>query len=144
MREGKSKAALAAQDLSLSTGGAATGEVTANMLAGFGVAYAILGHSERRTNGETDEMVLEKVRHALAQGITPILCVGERERDADAQYLTFVRRQLSAIFKELSPKERLMVVVAYEPIWAIGKSAAEAITPLRPRRDGALYTQSAR
>lgn len=126
---GKSKLGFAAQDLSLSTGGAATGEVTASQLAELGVGYAIIGHSERRAQGETDVAVLEKVRHALAQKMTPIVCIGERERDTDAQYLHFVRAQIDSVFAPLSLKERLQIVIAYEPIWAIGKPTAEAIHP---------------
>jgi len=125
----KSKVAYAAQDLSDSTGGAATGETTAALLASLGVRYAIIGHSERRAAGETDQLVASKTSHALAHGITPIVCVGERERDAEAQYLQFLRAQIAAVFAPLSQKERMQIVIAYEPIWAIGKSAAEAITP---------------
>lgn len=123
----KTKVAFAAQDLSVTLGGAKTGEVSAPTLEGLGVGYTLIGHSERRGMGETDEVVAEKARHALAHGITPILCVGERERDENAAYLATVRTQIRAVFEVLSQKERLMVVVAYEPIWAIGKSAAEAL-----------------
>lgn len=125
----RSRVAFAAQDLSLGTGGATTGEITAALLSELGVTYAILGHSERRALGETDEIVSEKVRHALANKIIPIVCVGERERDADAKYITLLRAQISAVFSPLSPKERLHTVIAYEPIWAIGKTASDAITP---------------
>ena len=125
----KTRVAFAAQDVSISTGGAQTGEVTANLLADMGVTYAILGHSERRAHGETDAIVTEKVQHALAHGITPILCIGEAERDSEAHYLKFIRSQIQTVFSVLSSKERLSIVVAYEPIWAIGKSASEAITP---------------
>ncbi len=124
----RSKVALAAQDLSLSTGGAATGEITAGVLAGIGVKYVILGHSERRALGETDEMISEKVQHALANNLIPIVCIGEKERDQDAQYLKFLRAQIMAIFQPLSHKDRMRIVVAYEPIWAIGKTAADAIS----------------
>ena len=126
----KSKLALAAQDVSISTGGADTGEITASTLASLGVAYVVVGHSERRAKGETDEMILEKVKRALAQNITPILCVGETERDEDAKYLNSVRAQVAAVFAGLSQKERLSLIVAYEPIWAIGKTAAESIQPV--------------
>lgn len=126
----KSKVALAAQDVSISTGGADTGEVTAGVLASLGVSYAIIGHSERRAKGETDAEILEKVRRALAHNITPILCIGERERDQDAKYLNTVRAQVAAIFSQLSQKERLAMVIAYEPVWAIGKTAAESIQPV--------------
>lgn len=127
---GKTKVQFASQDISLSTPGAHTGEVTAAAVVGAGARYAIIGHSERRAAGETDGEVLEKVRRALAQKLTPIVCVGERERDTDARYLKFIREQLAAVFAPLTPKERLSIVIAYEPIWAIGKSAGEAITPM--------------
>jgi triosephosphate isomerase len=125
----RSKVAFASQDLSITEGGAATGEIPAGLLADLGVSYAIIGHSERRALGETDSIVSEKVRRALARKLVPIVCIGERERDADAKYLNFLRIQITAVFTPLSPKERMQVVLAYEPIWAIGKSSAEAILP---------------
>jgi triosephosphate isomerase len=125
----RSKVAFASQDLSLSPGGATTGEVSAALLADLGVKYAIIGHSERRALGETDAIVSEKVRHAFANKITPIVCVGERERDADAKYLGVLRAQIHAVFEPLAPKERSKVIIAYEPIWAIGKTASEALVP---------------
>ncbi len=125
----RSKVEFASQDVSLSTGGAATGELTAAALADAGASYAILGHSERRAMGESDEMIAEKVRHALANRLKPILCIGEKERDQDARYLSGLRAQIAAVFAPLSQKERMQTVIAYEPIWAIGKTAAEAITP---------------
>lgn len=120
---------LCAQDVSITVGGAETGEVTAGLLKELGVSYVIVGHSERRARGESDEVVTEKARHALAHGMTPILCIGEVDRDAEAHYLKHVRAQLSAVMASLSTKERLAIVIAYEPIWAIGKSELEAITP---------------
>lgn len=123
------KVGLAAQDLSDSMEGPTTGEVPASMLAKVGVTYAIIGHSERRARGESDALVAEKVKRALAHGLTPIVCVGEWERDSEAQYLKQVRAQLAAVMAPLSQKERLSLVIAYEPVWAIGKSALEAITP---------------
>lgn len=125
----RSKVAFAAQDISDSTGGAATGENTAAAYADLGTQYAIIGHSERRALGESDALVASKAQHALAHGMIPILCVGERERDAEAHYLAFIRGQITSVFSILTPQERLQVVVAYEPIWAIGHTAAEAITP---------------
>jgi len=125
----KSKVKYAAQDVSLTTGGAHTGEISAQMLEGIDATYALVGHSERRAMGETDAVVAEKARHALAHGIAPILCVGERERDAGAEYLSLVRAQITAVFAPLTPKERLTTVIAYEPVWAIGKSAADALPP---------------
>jgi triosephosphate isomerase len=125
----RSKVSLAAQDLSTSAGGAATGEVTSSLLQDLGVSYAIVGHSERRAMGETDEIVAEKVRMAHANKVIPIVCVGERLRDADATYLTFLRAQIRAVFEPLSSKERSQTILAYEPIWAIVKSAADALQP---------------
>ncbi|HRH55507.1 MAG TPA: triose-phosphate isomerase [Candidatus Paceibacterota bacterium] len=120
---------LGAQDVSVTVGGAETGEVTAGLLKELGVRYVIAGHSERRARGESSETIVEKARHALAHGMVPILCVGEQERDAEAEYLKHIRRQVSAVFSVLTPKERLATVIAYEPLWAIGKSGNEAITP---------------
>jgi triosephosphate isomerase len=126
----KSKVSFGAQNVSTVTGGAHTGETTAATLASLGVRYVIVGHSERRAAGESAGEVAQKVDHALAHGLTPILCVGEKERDAEGKYLAFVRDELTSALTPLAPKDRARVIVAYEPIWAIGKSAAEAITPL--------------
>ncbi len=124
----KETVSFAAQDISDSTGGAATGEVTAALLEGMNVSHVILGHSERRAKGETNEIVFSKIQHALAHNLIPIVCIGEKERDSEASYLQFIRIQIDSIFKPLTPKERMRIVLAYEPIWAIGKSAAESIS----------------
>ncbi len=123
----KSKIAFAAQDISHTTGGAKTGEATAQAYAATGATYAILGHSERRALGDTAEIIAEKIAHALAHGLTPILCVGEHERDSEGRYLSFVREELTSAIGSLQPKERAKVIIAYEPLWAIGKTATEAI-----------------
>lgn len=103
--------------------GAFTGEVSAAMLRDFGCRYVIIGHSERRAiYGESDALVAEKCATALDGGLTPILCVGElleeRERGETEQV---VGRQLDAVFARLGEPKRLAgVVIAYEPVWAIG------------------------
>lgn len=125
----RSRVMFAAQDLSDSTVSAATGEISGAVIRNIGADYVIVGHSERRARGETDAVVAEKARRALVNGLAPILCVGERERDEDAQYLALLKQQISSVFSVLSPKERLEVIVAYEPIWAIGKHAADAPSP---------------
>jgi triosephosphate isomerase (TIM) len=125
---GKSKVAIAAQDVSSFTDSPVTGEVTASMLSKSGVTHVIVGHSERRAHGDTDAIVSEKVRRALAHGLIPVVCVGELERDTEAHYLKEVRSQLAAVMTPLSQKERLSLIIAYEPVWAIGKSSLEAIT----------------
>ncbi|MDO8593747.1 MAG: triose-phosphate isomerase family protein [bacterium] len=125
----KSKVAFAAQDISATTGGARTGEVTAQVYAAAGATYAIIGHSERRAAGDTDALVSEKLAHALAQGLTPILCVGEKERDGEGRYLAVVREELTLAIEPLAQKERAKVIIAYEPLWAIGRDAEHAIGP---------------
>lgn len=127
-KAGKAKFQFAAQDLSEKSGGAATGEVPASTLRDLGVSFVILGHSERRALGETNAVVALKSRQAFGAGLTPILCIGERARDADANYLKELREQITTVFDALMPKDRTKIVIAYEPIWAIGKSAREAIT----------------
>ena len=110
-----------AQDVSAHAQGAYTGEVSAGMLAEFGCRYAIVGHSERRQyHAESDQLVADKAKAALARGLTPIVCVGETlaERDAGATE-TVVKRQLSAVIHALGHCAGEMVV-AYEPVWAIG------------------------
>ena len=124
-----SKVAFAAQDVSATTGGAVTGEATAGAYTASGAAYAIIGHSERRAAGDTDSIVAEKLVRALAHELAPILCVGEHERDGEGRYLAFIREELTAALAALTPKERAKVIVAYEPLWAIGKTAAFAILP---------------
>lgn len=125
----RSAIAFAAQDISDTTGGAQTGEVTAQAYAAAGATYAIIGHSERRAAGDTDIIVAEKLAHALAHGLIPILCVGENERDGEGRYLTVVREELTLAIEPLAPKERAKIIVAYEPLWAIGKTAEAAIEP---------------
>ncbi|VTU31633.1 triose-phosphate isomerase [Variovorax sp. PBL-E5] len=117
----RSPIALGAQDLSAQPQGAFTGEQSAAMLKDFGVRYAIVGHSERRQyHGETDEAVAAKTAAALANGITPIVCVGETLAQREAgQTEDVVKRQLAAVI-HVNGHCISEVVVAYEPVWAIG------------------------
>jgi triosephosphate isomerase (TIM) len=110
-----------AQDVSTQTSGAYTGEVSAPMLKDLGCRYAIVGHSERRQyHGETDAVVADKAKAALSSGITPIVCVGETlaEREADITE-EVVKRQLAAVI-HANGHCISEIVVAYEPVWAIG------------------------
>lgn len=120
--------ALAAQDVFGETAGAYTGEVSAAMLRDLGVRYVIIGHSERRrVFGESDEMVNGKVRSALAAGLTPVIAVGEDLLDSEAVVPSVISSQLAKAIHGL-PRRRLRnMVVAYEPVWAIG--TARAATP---------------
>ena len=110
-----------AQDCSAHEQGAYNGEVSAAMLAEFGCRYVIVGHSERRQyHAETDQLVADKAKAALACGITPIVCVGETLAQREAgQTEAVVKRQLSAVIHALGHCAGEMVV-AYEPVWAIG------------------------
>jgi len=123
----KSKVAFAAQDVSATTGGAETGEVTVQAFAAVGASYAIIGHSERRAAGDTDAIISEKLAHSLTQGLTPILCIGESERDDEGRYLAVIREELTRAIEPLAQKERTEIIIAYEPLWAIGKTASAAI-----------------
>jgi len=118
---GGSRLELGAQDVSQHEQGAYTGEVGAAMLKEFGVRYAIVGHSERRQyHGESDAVVAEKVKTALAHGITPIVCVGETLAEREAgKTQEVVKRQLAAVI-HVNGHCISEVVVAYEPVWAIG------------------------
>lgn len=114
--------ALGAQDVHWETSGAYTGEISPTMLAKLNVRYVIVGHSERRQLfGETDEMVAKKVAAVFAAGMTPIMCVGEtlEEREAGSTEEK-VLAQLRAGTGSLNPEQIAAMVVAYEPIWAIG------------------------
>ena len=116
-----SRVVLGAQDVSAHDDGAYTGEVSARMLRDLGVRYVIVGHSERRQyHGESDAVVAQKVQKALLAGITPIVCVGETLRERNAgQTEHVVKRQLAAVI-HLNGHCISEIVVAYEPVWAIG------------------------
>ena len=116
------------QDVSAFTHGAYTGEVAAQMVTDFGATFAIVGHSERRAyHRESAELVAVKTQRALEAGLTPIVCVGEtlEEREASATEQV-VGAQLDEVLAKLSAQEAARIVVAYEPVWAIGtgKSAS--------------------
>ena len=110
-----------AQDCSAHEQGAYTGEVSAPMLREFGCRYVIVGHSERRAyHAESDQLVADKAKIALAHGVTPIVCVGETLAQREAgETAAVVKRQLSAVIHTLGHCVAEMVV-AYEPVWAIG------------------------
>ena len=110
-----------AQDCSKHEQGAFTGEVSVAMLVEFGCRYVIVGHSERRHfHAESDQLVADKAKAALARGVTPIVCVGESLQQREAgQTDAVVKRQLSAVIHTLGHCAGEMVV-AYEPVWAIG------------------------
>ena len=116
-----SRLELGAQDVSEHVLGAYTGEVSAAMLKEFGVRYVIVGHSERRQyHAETDAVVADKTKAALAAGITPIVCVGETLAQREAgRTVDIVKRQMAAVI-HTNGHCISEIVVAYEPVWAIG------------------------
>jgi triosephosphate isomerase len=144
--------ALGAQDVHWEDHGAFTGEVSPSMLKALEVAYVIVGHSERREHfGETDETVNRKVRAVLKAGMTPILCVGEtlQERDTGGTE-DKIRRQVDAAVRGVSGDDAPSLVVAYEPIWAIGTGrnaepadAGQVIALIREMLAGALSAEAA-
>ena len=108
--------------------GAHTGGVSAAMARSAGADFAIVGHSERRADGESNEDVKQSLVAAASAGLTPILCVGERERREDGAHISFVEEQLRDALRgaqSLAGK----LIVAYEPVWAIGKSDTDAMKP---------------
>ncbi len=116
-----SAVSLGAQDVSAHEAGAYTGEVSATMLRDFSVRYCIVGHSERRQyHGESNDLVATKAQRALAAGITPIVCVGESLAEREAGHTeSVVKRQLAAVIHTIGHCVS-EIVVAYEPVWAIG------------------------
>ena len=114
--------AVSAQNCADHESGAYTGEVSAKMIASLGAQYVILGHSERREYyGETSETLNKKMALAYAQGLAPIYCVGEKldEREA-GKHFDVVRAQIEEVVFNLTPEQFAKLVIAYEPVWAIG------------------------
>ena len=103
-----------------------TGGVSAKMLKVFGVSTVIIGHSERRDAGESDDSIREQIKRTHEAGMTAVLCVGETERDPHGAHFGVIERQLSHVLKD---KVIGKLIVAYEPVWAIGKTAGSAEKP---------------
>lgn len=111
---------LGAQDVHHEKFGPHTGEISIPMIKSLGATYVILGHSERRARGETDEQVHTKLLAVLQSGLVPVVCVGEKTRDANGQYLSSIEAQIRSALKDVPAAKVKQVVIAYEPIWAIG------------------------
>lgn len=111
---------LAAQNVSPYTVGAHTGEQAVLQLKNGGVTMVIIGHSERRAAGETDQQVLAKAQAVLAAKLIPIICIGEQKRDRNGNFFKEVEQQINSFASELTTAQLKKVVIAYEPIWAIG------------------------
>lgn len=132
---------LAAQNLHWEDKGAFTGEISAEMLLDLGCKYVIIGHSERRQYfGETDESVNKKVKQALKKGLLPIMCVGETLAEREAGKLNeIIDRQVTSGLKDVGIDDMKKVVIAYEPVWAIG--TGKTATPEQANEVHALIRQ---
>lgn len=120
----------AGQDVFWADKGSFTGEISSAMLKGVGATYVIIGHSERRALGENNEDVNKKVISVIRAGLTAILCIGESNRDhKDGTHLLFLTRQLESALDNVPKNKLSKIVVAYEPIWTIGKREEEAMRP---------------
>ncbi len=122
------KVLLGAQDSFYEESGAYTGQISPKMLKNFKVKTVILGHSERRALGESNKLIGRKVRHAIDEGMMAVLCVGESKRTDEGDYYKFIRSELEAVFSEIRRVDLKKLIIAYEPIWAIGKRAEEALS----------------
>lgn len=112
---------LGAQDIANIQKNKATGQINADMLKEFGVKYAIVGHSERRVNGETDELIAQKVKMACDNGIVPIICVGGKTKTINKDFLQ------NQVKKAVSGVENPQIIFAYEPLWAIGSGLVPTV-----------------
>jgi triosephosphate isomerase (TIM) len=120
---------IGAQDVFWKNSGSHTGAISPFMIKSIGVQYVIVGHSERRALGETDDIVARKTRAVLKEKMRAILCVGEQKRDNAGNYLHFLERELEESLNGVSRELVKRLIVAYEPIWAIGRHAKDAVTP---------------
>jgi len=122
---------LGAQNANYEPLGSFTGEVSFTELSQFGVKYVIVGHSERRNpptgGGESDEVINKKVRAVIGGGMTAIVCVGESMRDSSGDFYNFIKQQITSALKDVPKKQLDQVVIAYEPVWAVG--GPEPVSP---------------
>ncbi len=135
---------LSAQNMHWEDKGAFTGEISAEMLLDLGCKYVIIGHSERRQYfGETDETVNKKIKQALKKGLLPIMCVGETLTEREAGKLNdIISRQVTGGLKDVTADDMKKIVIAYEPVWAIG--TGKTATPEQANEVHALIRQKVR
>jgi len=114
---------IGAQDAFYEKGGSFTGRISAEMIHNAGASYVILGHSERRLLGETDEIVNKKIIASIKVGLTVIICIGEGERDIQGNFLGYLKNQIKAVLGGVKKATLADVIIAYEPIWAISGNA---------------------
>lgn len=121
---------LGSQDLFWEESGSYTGEISAVMVKNLRVKYVIIGHSERRKHlGETNEIINKKIKNALKNNLKVVFCIGEQERDLEGNYLYFIKNEIEEGLSGAPKKLLKNLIVAYEPIWAIGKKGKDADKP---------------
>lgn len=125
LKKSSKKIIFGSQDAFYGETGAFTGAISSEMIYEIGARYVIVGHSERRAMGEKEDEINKKIKSALASGLSPILCVGEKERDQEHGYFNFVKEEIEKGLEGISRNSISKVIIAYEPIWAISS------TPLR-------------
>lgn len=129
----KRSCVLGAQDAFWEHSGPYTGQVSPDMVFNTKARYVIVGHSERRAMGETDDMVNKKIKSILQFPLIPVVCVGETKRDDDMQYVKDVKHQIRESLHGLTHEQMMRVVIAYEPVWAIGSGAKRSCSPAECR-----------
>jgi triosephosphate isomerase len=115
---------LGAQNLFYEPEGAYTGEVSGSLITQFGATHVIIGHSERRKLGETDEVINKKVMLALKLKLKAVICVGETSRDEEGSYLATIKEQVAKAVANVPRQSLSKIIIAYEPVWAIGAASA--------------------
>jgi triosephosphate isomerase len=121
---------LGGQDMFWEEAGSYTGEVSASQLKDLGINYVLLGHSERRALGETNEEISKKVKIAMKYAMTPVVCIGEIARDHSGGHYQFVKEQVIGSLDGIPKSALPRIVIAYEPVWAISSNKnAEVATP---------------
>jgi len=119
---------LGTQNIFPETNGSFTGEIKIDMLKNLNINYAIVGHSERRKLGDSNEYINKQISLILKNKITPIFCIGEQKRDHDGKYLSFVKEQIIKGLNDINKNYIKNIIFAYEPVWAIGSDAIREAT----------------
>ena len=118
------KISFGAQNAHAEAGGAHTGEISMKQIKDAHASYVIVGHAERRAGGETNDDTKKKIASAFAEGIQPIFCIGETSRSGTGEHYEFVREQIRIGLSEIPPGKIAKIIIAYEPVWAIGATSA--------------------
>ena len=119
---------LGAQDAYFEDKGAFTGEISVHMINSAGARYVILGHSESRKRGETGKEISRKIKAVMKSGLTPVVCVGELDRDKEHNYLNDLKKQIEETFDGVPTSAFSKIIIAYEPVWAVGSGAMREAT----------------